>query len=266
MRLSEPLKKASLVGAFFVFALFSLQVQALCPVPGALSHVEVAAVTDGDTLRLRDGRRVRLIGVNAPELGGKGRQAEPFAHTSRKRLQALVEASGGRIGLLPGQQARDHYGRLLAHVFDSAGTNLEAALLAEGLGYFVAIAPNTALADCHRRVERQARDAGRGLWRRSPVIATDDLRRAGFAVVRARVERLEKNRGDLWLELDGPLVLHSPQRDAADFDPKSLAGLRGRTIEVRGWVIDRKGRADLSRQARWLMKLSHPSMLDPLAE
>src|SRR5690606_32274128 len=191
MRFSEHLKKASLVGAFFVFALFSLQAQALCPATGPLSRVEVAAVTDGDTLRLRDGRRVRLIGVNAPELGGKGRSAEPFAQASKRRLQALIDASDGRIGLLPGQQARDQYGRVLAHAFDLQGTNLvqgtnlEAALLAEGLGYFVAIAPNTALAACHRRAEQQAREASRGLWRRSPTTAAENLRRAGFAVVRS---------------------------------------------------------------------------------
>lgn len=264
MRFSEHLKKASLVGAFFVFALFSLQAQALCPATGPLSRVEVAAVTDGDTLRLRDGRRVRLIGVNAPELGGKGRSAEPFAQASKRRLQALIDASDGRIGLLPGQQARDQYGRVLAHAFDLQGANLEAALLAEGLGYFVAIAPNTALAACHRRAEQQAREASRGLWRRSPTTAAENLRRAGFAVVRAKVERLEKNRGGFWLELEGPLVLHIPQQQVSDFDQKTLNQLRGQEVEARGWVIDRKGRADLSRQARWLMKITHPSMLERL--
>jgi len=264
LRFSEHLKKASLVGAFFVFALCSLQVQALCPVTGPLTQVDVASVTDGDTLRLRDGRRVRLLGLNAPEMGRKGRSAEPFAQTAKRRLQALIDADGGRIGLRLGRQARDHYGRVLAHAFDRQGANLEAALLAEGLGYFVAIAPNTALADCHRRAEQQARTASRGLWQRAPVIDAERVRRGGFAVVRARVERLEKNRSGLWLELEGPLVLQIPQQAMAGFDQNSLVGLRGREIEARGWVIDRKGRADLSRQARWLIKISHPAMLDPL--
>ena len=264
MRFSEHLKKAPLVGAFFVCALLSLPAQALCPASGRLAQVQVASVTDGDTLRLRDGRSVRLIGLNAPELGRQGRQAEPFSQASRRRLQALVEASDGRIGLRLGQQARDHYGRVLAHAYDRQGTNLEAALLAEGLGYFVAIAPNTALADCHRRAERRAREAGQGIWQRSPVIAADAVRRAGFAVVRARVERLEENRGGLWLELEGPLVVQSPRQDRADFDQAALAALRGREVEVRGWVVDRKGRADLSRQARWLIKVTHPDMLQTL--
>lgn len=263
MRFSEQLKKASLVGAFFVCAIFSLQTQAFCPVSGPLSRVKVATVIDGDTLRLADGRNVRLIGVNAPEVGRKGRSAEPFADAARQRLQALVKASGGRLDLRLGQQARDHYGRLLAHAFNDRGENLEAVLLAEGLGFFVAIAPNSLLADCHRAVERQARSAGEGVWRRSPVISTERLRHGGFALVRARVDRLEVNRGGVWLELDGPLVLQIPRDAVAGFDD-SLKDLPGKEIEARGWVVDRKGRANLSQQARWLLRISHPSMLAPL--
>ncbi len=263
MRTAEHLKKASLVGAFFVSVLFTLQAQALCPIEGPLSPARVATVVDGDTLRLVDGRNVRLIGLNAPETGRKGRSAQPFAEAAKRQLQTLVNASDGRIGLRLGQQSSDHYGRILAHAFDDQGANLEAVLLAEGLGFFVAIAPNTSLADCHRAVERQARYAGKGVWRQSPVMSADRLRRGGFALVRARVDRLEANRGGVWLELDGSLVLQIPRQSVAAF-ADSLADLPGKEVEARGWVIDRKGRADLSRQARWLMKISHPSMLAPL--
>jgi endonuclease YncB( thermonuclease family) len=263
MRFSEHLKKASLVGAFFVFVLFSLQARALCPADGPLSRVAVDTVIDGDTLRLGDGRSVRLIGLNAPEMGRKGRSAEPFAEAARRRLQALVKASNGHIDLRLGQQARDHYGRVLAHGFDKHGDNLEAALLGEGLGFFVAIEPNIALAGCHRAVEREARITGKGIWHQSPVISTRELRRSGFALVRGRVDRLERNRGGVWLELDGPLVVQIPREAVAKFTDL-LSNLPGKEVEVRGWVIDRKGRADLSRQARWLLKASHPSMLVPL--
>lgn len=263
MRFSEHLKKASLVGAFFVSAFLSLQAQALCPVSGPLSPVTVATVIDGDTLRLTDGRRVRLVGVNAPEVGHKGRSAEPFAEAAKRRLQAVVNASGGRIGLRLGESPQDHYGRVLAHAFDEHGENLEAVLLAEGLGFFVAIAPNTLLVDCHRAVEQRARLAGKGVWHQSPVISTERLRRGGFALVRARVDRLETNRGGVWLELGGSLVLQVPHEAVAAFSD-SLAELPGKQVEARGWVIDRKGRVDMSRQARWLLKVSHPSMLVPL--
>lgn len=259
MRFSE-LKKASLVGAFFVSVLFSLQAAALCSVSEPLSRVKVATVIDGDTLRLVDGRSVRLIGLNATELGRNGRSAEPFAEAARNRLQSLVSANDGYVAIRPGQQSKDHYGRVLAHAFDEHGENLEALMLAEGLGFFVAIAPNLSLAECQRAAERQARSAGRGVWQRPPIVSAERVRRGGFAIVRAHVERVDTNRGGVWLELGGSLAVQIPREAAAAFDD-ALAGLPGKHIEVRGWIIDRKGRGDLSRRARWLLKISHPSML-----
>ncbi|WP_217477402.1 thermonuclease family protein [Stutzerimonas stutzeri] len=260
MRFSVQMKKASLVGAFFVSIFLTFQAQALCPASGSLARAQVARVVDGDTLRLVDGRSVRLIGLNAPEMGRKGIGAEPFAEAAKRRLQALVSANGGYVRLRTGQQAKDHYGRLLAHVYDEQGDNFEARLLAEGLGFFVAIAPNTDLADCHFAAEQQARAANRALWRRSPVIPAGELRHGGFALIRGQVERVQVNRGGIWLELADSVVLHIPHASASAF-ASALDNLPGRAVEARGWVIDRKGRADLSRQARWLLKLTAPSML-----
>lgn len=61
--------------------------QAFCPVPSGLASVAVQRVVDGDTLRLSDGRSVRMIGLNTPELGKQGRSDEPFAVAARKRLK-----------------------------------------------------------------------------------------------------------------------------------------------------------------------------------
>ncbi len=258
------MKRASLVGAFFISAILCLPAAALCRADGQLAQADVARVLDGDTLRLADGRSVRLIGINAPELGRKGHRDEPFSVMARDRLKAMVDANGGKVGLRLGRQAQDHYGRLLAHAYDAGGENLEADLLAEGLGYFLAISPNTRLAECHRAAEQQARHAGKGLWFRSPAISSTEIRRAGFALVRARVQRLERNRGGIWLELPGSLVIQVPHRSSAAFGSAALEKLMGREIEVRGWVIDRRGRVDEKRQARWMLKVTHSSMLQRL--
>ena len=87
------LKKASLVGAFFVGVIWHFPVLAFCPQPDKPQWVAVRQVVDGDTLRLVDGRSVRLIGINAPEIGRKGRTSEPYAEAARRRLQALVKAN-----------------------------------------------------------------------------------------------------------------------------------------------------------------------------
>lgn len=261
MRLSEHLKKASLVGAFFVSACLSMAATAACSPPGPLQTHQVEKVIDGDTLRLTDGRSVRLIGLNTPELGRKGRRAEPFAETARRRLQALVETSDGQVGLHSGEQARDNYGRWLAHAFDSTGSNLEAALLSEGLGYFVAVRPNAALAACHLMAERRARDAGLGLWRKSPVQAARNVRQGGFALIEGRVARVERNRGGVWLDLEGGVTVQVPVAALDAFRQVRLAEMAGRTIEVRGWVIDRARRQGSAQRARWLIQVTHPTML-----
>lgn len=259
---SRLMKKASLVGAFFVSAIWLSAAQAFCPTPAGLSSVSVQRVVDGDTLRLSDGRSVRMIGLNTPELGKQGRSDEPFAVAARKRLEALVADSGGRVGLQPGQQAKDHYGRILAHVYSTNGTNLEAQMLADGLGFQVAVAPNVDLVACQQAAERSARQAGRGLWRQSPVLKAEQIRTSGFAVVSGRVSRVQRNRGGIWIELQDSVVLRVAPNLVGQFDSARLQKLQGRQIEARGWVVDRSRRGGLKPgQSRWLLPLTDPSML-----
>ncbi|GIZ12786.1 thermonuclease family protein [Pseudomonas sp. NCCP-436] len=262
MRHSVMLKKASLVGAFFVSLAWIDFVQAFCPSRIDLPQVAVRQVVDGDTLRLRDGRSVRLIGINTPELGRKGRSDEPFAVQARRRLQALVDASDGRVGLLYGAQRQDRYGRTLAHLYDHQGRNIEAQLLSEGLGFMVAVSPNTALVGCQAAAEQQARQQRRGLWRNDPVKRAGQLRSGGFALLAGRVVRVQQNRGGLWLDLDGGRVLRVAPESFGDFDLRALKALQGESVEARGWVIDRRARGGLQTgQARWMMPLTHPEML-----
>lgn len=259
------LKKASLVGAFFVFGFYVGAALAFCPAPGKLPSVKVQRVVDGDTLRLVDGRNVRLIGLNTPEIGRQGRANEPFSDAARKRLQALVAASDGQVSLRYGQQAKDHYGRTLAHAYDNRGRNLEAQLLGEGLGYQVAVAPNLALVHCQQTAERSARQARIGLWQRSPVKSPAQLKQGGFSLLRGRVEHVERNAGGVWLEMADGLVLHIAPRALANFDLRAVQRLEGRKVEARGWVIDRTKRGGLRKgQARWMLPLTDKAMLEVL--
>ena len=256
------MKKASLVGAFFVSAIWLASAQAFCPAPTSLIQVRVQRVVDGDTLRLTDGRNVRLIGLNTPELGRQGHSDEPFAVAARRRLQALVAASDGRVGLLPGRESKDRYGRTLAHVYAADGENLEAQLLAEGLGFQVAVAPNSALADCQQTAERQARKGRLGLWKRSPVLKTQQISASGFTVLTGRVRTVKRNRGGIWLQLDDSVVLRIAPHLVDRFASASLERLKGKEIEARGWLVDRSRRGGLEPgQARWLLPLTDPTML-----
>ena len=259
MGISVLHKKAPRWGAFFIAALLMDSAAALCPLPGESETVRIERVVDGDTLRLESGRRVRLIGVNTPELGGQGRAGEPYAQAARRFVVDRVSESGGRLRLLPGVERRDAHGRELAHLYDRQGRNLAALLLDEGLALQVAVAPNLRLVECHHQAESRARLAGKGVWRTSPAIAPAQLTHPGFALVRGRVARVARNRGGLWLELDGGLALRIRPQHQARFgalEPESLTGL---TVEARGWVLERTRQAP--GQARWLLELEHPVLL-----
>lgn len=133
--------------------------------------VRVERVIDGDTLVLATtdrttGKaiRVRLWGVDAPELAHGGSAAEPLAGEARAALERFVGA--GEVTLaLERSETRDRYGRLLAHVIvdgESAGAALVAAGLAESVERWR-----------HRDTERfealelAARRAKRGIWSES---------------------------------------------------------------------------------------------------
>ena len=263
---SRLLKKASLAGAFFVAAIWLPAAQALCSATSSLPVAQVERVVDGDTLRLKDGRNVRMVGLNTPETGKKGQSAEPFAEAAKRRLQALVAESDGQVSLGIGQQGKDRYGRVLANVYGRNGANLEAQLLSEGLGYLVAVAPNVALVDCQQAAERVARDARLGLWRNSPVQPATQISKGGFALVSGQVTNVQSNGGGIWIELqDGPVLRIAPEWVSL-FDVPALMRMKGQRIEARGWVVDRSRRGGLKAgQARWMMPITHPVMLDTSA-
>jgi len=259
------LKKAPLVGAFFCLAFGLLPAMASaqeCMAPVGLAQFDVARVVDGDTLRLRDGRSVRLIGINTPERGRQGRSDEPFAVQAQRRLQKLVDASDGRVGLQLGAQGKDRHQRTLAHAYTRDGQNIEARLLAEGLGWQVVVAPDNTLAHCQRQAEQSARQQRLGVWRESPVQAASAVSASGFAIVRGHVTQVEHNGGGTWIELDRALVLQVPAAARRYFSDRWLAGLSGREVEARGWVVDRaRHGAAKAGQLRWMLRLTDPMML-----
>jgi micrococcal nuclease len=83
-------------------------------VSGTDAHV-VKRVIDGDTIILDDGRHVRLIGVDAPEIDSPYRKAEPFGEESRDYMKRLLERR--IVTIKTSREPYDKYGRTLAYVY-----------------------------------------------------------------------------------------------------------------------------------------------------
>ena len=92
---------------------------------------KVVFVIDGDTVILANHERVRLIGIDAPEIKSKYHRGEFFGKESAQYLKARIE--GKDVVLKSGAEPRDKYGRRLAYIYLGDGTSIDEELVR--LGY-----------------------------------------------------------------------------------------------------------------------------------
>lgn len=245
------LPKAPPRGAFFVVVLAVLAW--LGPTAAA---ERVRHVIDGDTIILQDGTHVRLIGINTPELDRDGRPAEPLAAEARALTRRLTEGTGVRLGY--GPERRDHYGRLLAHVYTGEGDSLQQALLEAGLAAAVAVPPNVSRTGEYFAAERRARNAGRGIWSHPwfrPRDAADVNRDvSGFVFLSGRLEASGRSRRYRYYLLSGRVSVRISHEDWRRYWQQGA--LPGAPVVLRGWLGWRDGRPGI--------RIGHPAMLEIL--
>lgn len=213
-------------------------------------------VIDGDTVVLGDGRKLRLIGLDAPEIGHRGRPSEPLAVEARASLRGLVQGRGA-LGLQRGRQPRDRYGRNLGHLFIEGGPNVQAWLLKRGLATHLFVPPESAYTDCYAHAESLARAARRGLWRlhRFQVYPAAVLsgKISGYRVVKGRVTVLTRSLSSVWLKLDRGFGVQILDEDLPYFRSIDLDHIVDKMVFARGWVTGSDGRYRLRlRHARFL--------------
>jgi micrococcal nuclease len=135
----------------------------------------VSRAVDGDTLKLENGERVRLIGIDTPEVHESaklyrdarksGQDAAVIQKLGRKAsnfTKKLVD--GKRVRLEFDVEKNDKYGRLLAYVYLKDGTFVNAAIVKQGYGSPYTFPPNVRYADLFRSLYQEARENKRGLW------------------------------------------------------------------------------------------------------
>ncbi len=126
----------------------------------------VVHVVDGDTVHVRLGGRiekVRYIGVNAPEVHHPRKGEEPGGREAMAVNRGLVEGKTVRLEL--DVQLRDRYGRLLAYIWVGE-TMINAELVRQGYAQVMTVPPNVRHQGLFLKLQRDARQAGRGLWKR----------------------------------------------------------------------------------------------------
>ena len=133
---------------------------AAAPKPALLP---VVGVTDGDTIKVRVGgvtERVRVIGIDTPELAG----GECYAQKAASRMQSLVQSRSVRLVADPTQDDRDRYGRLLRHVHLADGRSVATLLIEGGFGREYTYDRAYRGRDAHLAAQTAAKRAHRGIW------------------------------------------------------------------------------------------------------
>ncbi|HEV2907237.1 MAG TPA: thermonuclease family protein [Actinomycetota bacterium] len=124
----------------------------------------VTTVVDGDSIHVILGsttERLRLIGVDAPEVRHPDQPAECFGEEAALFTQRSLEGRSVRIEY--DIERRDRFDRLLAYVFQG-GRLFNETLVAEGFAFERSYPPNLAHQEELRRAEIEARRSRRGLW------------------------------------------------------------------------------------------------------
>ena len=151
---------------------FARLMSAACIANCSKSSVVTARVTgvvDGDTVRVqtrggRDLGRVRLLGIDAPEIAHGSEPADCYGDTATELLARLTPP-GATVTLTadPRQSDRDVYGRLLRYV-DHQGEDLSTTMLAVGAARLYHSELALARASEHQLASQAAQDDARGLW------------------------------------------------------------------------------------------------------
>jgi len=170
-----------LVGIAGLVAADRLGLFGFAPIPDVQKYHEkfflVVNVVDGDTLDVDvpDGRyrrtRIRLWGVDTPETVRPDTPPQHFGKEASAFTRSQTLNKRVRLVLEPYRKTRDRHGRLLAFVYLPDGRMLNRLLIEEGYAYADPRYEHHLQAE-FRRLQRRARQAGKGLWKG---LSKDDL-------------------------------------------------------------------------------------------
>ena len=186
---------------------------------GTTYDAVVTRVIDGDTVQVQIGgltETVRYIGINTPKIDDT-RGRPPYGDAARQANEALVMRQP--VKLVLDVQPRDRHGRLLAYVY-VAGQFVNAELVRRGYAEVATYPPNAQHRAEFVELQRQARQARRGLWGVPEAITGHKARQSGVAGVRnVRV----------YVHADDPGWVRRPPEDLVFFESVEAARAEGYT-------------------------------------
>jgi micrococcal nuclease len=174
-----------------------------CTSPDDYSRIKVIQVIDGDTIKLANGKLLRYIGIDTPEVRIKKQNRfvyapQPYAIEAKELNKKLVENKFVKVEF--DVEKTDVYGRLLGYCF-VGNTFINTKLLGEGYAVLYTMPPNVKYVDAFIEAQKNARTARRGLWGAYEVI---EYNQAGhylnqIRTVRGQVKRARQTKRCIFL-------------------------------------------------------------------
>lgn len=131
--------------------------------PIILSLLLVVSVHDGDTVKLDDGRTIRLASIDAPEI------AQPYGIQSRDKLRHLLRRHEVRVV----ETDRDRYGRTVANLYVKRRW-INREMIRRGFAWHFRKYSND---ENLSRLEQESRKHRRGLWKLPDAVAPWEWRK-----------------------------------------------------------------------------------------
>ena len=258
-RLPPTSKATPLLTPFIFFLLFFTT--SLFAQDDTCSHLSfdkrglVTKVYDGDTLKLASGEKIRLIGINTPEMNYDTGSPEPYAKKAKQLLEKL--ALKKRIGIKYGRDKKDRYKRRLAHAFLLNGKNLQYEILKAGLAFNISIPPNLWNHNCYKNAQKQADRNQLGIWKSpyyKPVQANRITKnKLGYKRVTGKITEVLKTKKTIWIKYTDKMALRISKKDLHYFKNLRPKQLIGKQITASGWISLYKH--------RYSMRIKHPDAM-----
>ncbi len=224
------------------------------PMPYRYKH-HVVSVYDGDTIKLKNGERVRLLGINAPEVESYFQQAQDGGQSAKQWLTKKL--ANHDVLLEYDVEKRDKYQRLLAHIYLQDEEHINKSLLELGLATLVVIPPNIKHSDELMNAQNKAMNQNLGLWslsRYQPItVAPSELvkLKKGWQRFIVQPQTLSESRKYVRLHVSKNLTLRF-KKTSLDLFPE-LSSFLNKKVEVHGWAA-RKAKS-------YSILVQHPSAI-----
>ena len=197
----------------------------------------VKTVYDGDTVVLEDGRKIRLLGINTPEVQHKDKMADAGGEDAKAWL--INKLQHARVRLEFDSEKTDKYGRTLAHLFSDKKEHINLSLVKAGLATISIYPPNLLYVNELLAAENKAEQDKLGIWQRPqyaaiPVSNLTEAGHPGWSRLVGKVVTIRNTRKSIYLVFSKRFEARIERKWQSLFP--DVNDYLGKTVEVRGWL------------------------------